>query len=117
MEHDHEVKVEVVSVGDAPLDDDLRALMAAAREAVVNAAKWSGAALVSVFCEVEDGHVSVFVLDRGVGFDPDRVAADRKGISESIQARVSRRGGMATVRSSVGAGTEVSLRMPRRAPA
>jgi signal transduction histidine kinase len=117
MEHDHEVKVEVVNVGDAALDDDLRALMAATREAVVNAAKWSGADLVSVFCEVEDGHVSVFVLDRGVGFDPEKVATDRKGITESIQARVGRRGGTATVRSSVGSGTEVTLRMPRRAPA
>lgn len=114
VEADHEVKVEVVHVGDAPLDDDLWALMAATREAVVNAAKWSGAPQVSVFCEVEPDHVSVFVLDRGVGFDPEKVAPDRRGISESINARVSRRGGSAKIRSSAGEGTEVTLRVPRR---
>jgi signal transduction histidine kinase len=81
----------------------------------VNAAKWSGAPVVSLFAEVEPGRVSVFVRDRGAGFDPQAVPADRKGLAESIQGRMARRGGSATVRSAMGAGTEVSLTMPRAA--
>jgi signal transduction histidine kinase len=111
----HGVRVEVVTVGDAELDERSRALVAAAREAAVNAAKWSGADLVSVYAEVEPGSISVFVRDRGRGFDPGTVARDRKGISESIKARVSRNGGTATVRSSPGQGTEVALALPTRA--
>jgi signal transduction histidine kinase len=110
----HGVRVEVVTVGDAELDERSRALVAAAREAAVNSAKWSGADLVSIFAEVEPDAISVFVRDRGRGFDPAAVARDRKGISESIKARVSRNGGTATVRSAPGQGTEVALLLPRR---
>jgi signal transduction histidine kinase len=110
----HGVRVEVVTVGDAALDERSRALVAAAREAAVNSAKWSGADLVSIFAEVEPDSISLFVRDRGRGFDPAAVARDRKGISESIRARVGRNGGTATVRSAPGQGTEVALLMPRR---
>jgi signal transduction histidine kinase len=115
VESDHGVRVEVVTVGDAPLDERSRALVAATREAVVNSAKWSGADLVSIFAEVEPDAISVFVRDRGKGFDPAEVARDRKGISESIKARVGRNGGTATVRSAPGQGTEVALKLPMRA--
>ncbi len=115
IESVHGLRVEVVTVGDAPLDERSRALLAAAREAVVNAAKWSGADLVSIFAEVEPDEISVFVRDRGKGFDPGMVARDRKGISESIHARVNRNGGTSSVRSAIGEGTEVALKMPRRA--
>jgi signal transduction histidine kinase len=111
VEADHRVPVEVVTVSDCPLDDRLRALLAAAREATVNAAKWSGAATVSLFAEVEPTKVSVFVRDRGKGFDPDTVAEDRRGIAESIQARMLRQGGRAIVISTPGEGTEVRLSM------
>jgi signal transduction histidine kinase len=114
VESVHGIRVEVVTVGDAPLDERSRALVAAAREAVVNAAKWSDADLVSIFAEVEPEAVSVFVRDRGKGFDPAAVARDRRGISESIHARTTRNGGSATVRSSPGEGTEVALKLPRR---
>jgi signal transduction histidine kinase len=90
-------------------------MLAAAREATVNAAKWSGAEVVSVFAEVEPEEISIFVRDRGRGFDPDAVSSDRKGLAESIHARMSRRGGSARVRSAPGQGTEVSLTMPRSA--
>jgi len=113
VEAQHGMTVEAVTVGDCELDDDLGALLEAAREATVNAAKWSGADVVSVFAEVEPGEVSMFVRDRGKGFDPDAVPADRKGLAESIHARMSRRGGEASIRSAVGQGTEVSLTMPR----
>ena len=113
VEAQHRVSVEAVTVGDCELDDDLGALLAAAREATVNAAKWSGAPVVSLFAEVEPDAVSVFVRDRGCGFDPDAVATDRKGVAESIRARMARRGGTATIRSAPGEGAEVALRMPR----
>jgi signal transduction histidine kinase len=113
VEAQHGVTVDAVTVGDCSIDDDLRALLAAAREATVNAAKWSGATVVSVFAEVEPTEVSLFVRDRGCGFDPGAIPADRKGLSESVHARVTRRGGSASVRSVRGEGTEVSLTMPR----
>ena len=115
VEAQHGVSVEAITVGDCELDDDLVALLAAAREATVNAAKWSGEDVVSVFAEVEPASVSVYVRDRGKGFDPAAVPEDRKGLAESIHARMARRGGSATVRSTPGQGTEVSLTMPRRA--
>jgi signal transduction histidine kinase len=113
VEADHRVAVDTVTVGDCPLTDGLRALLAAAREATVNAAKWSEAATVSLFVEVEPAQVSVFVRDRGRGFDPDAVDPDRKGIAQSIEARMARHGGSAVVRSVPGQGTEVELVMPR----
>jgi signal transduction histidine kinase len=106
------VPVEAVTVGDTELDDNLSALLAAAREATVNAAKWSGADVISLFAEVEPAEVSLVVRDRGQGFDPEAVPADRKGLSESVQGRMSRRGGTATVSTAVGEGTKVTLKMP-----
>jgi signal transduction histidine kinase len=113
VEERHGVPVEAITVGDCELDDRLKALLAAAREATVNAAKWSGADVVSVFAEVEPGEVSVYVRDRGCGFDPAEVPLDRKGLAESVQARMARRGGTAVLRSVKDEGTEVTLRMPR----
>lgn len=113
VEEAHGVVVDVVVVGDCPLDDCLRALLDATREATVNAAKWSGEASISLFAEVEPGRTSVFVRDRGRGFDIDTVAPDRRGIAQSIQARMLRNGGRAVIRSAPGEGTEVELTAPR----
>jgi signal transduction histidine kinase len=113
VEARHGVPVEVVTVGDCPLDEHLSALLAAAREATVNAAKWSGAAVISVYAEVEPDKVDVAVRDRGKGFDPDAVPGDRKGVAESIRGRMSRHGGEATVQSAPGEGTKVTLTMNR----
>jgi len=115
VEAQHGVAVDAVTVGDCELDDDLSALLAAGREATVNAVKWSGASVVSLFAEVEPTEVSLYVRDRGRGFDPAAVPGDRKGLAESIHARMARRGGAANVRSVRGEGTEVSLTMPRSA--
>ena len=114
VESAHGVAVEAVTVGDCPLDDDLIAVVAAGREAAVNAAKWSGAPAVLVFGEVEANRVSLFVRDRGKGFDPSAVAVDRRGIAESIRGRMARHKGTVMVRSAPGEGTEVELTMPRR---
>jgi signal transduction histidine kinase len=109
----HDLSVEVVVVGDAPMDEHLRALLAATREACVNAAKHSGADEVSVYVEVEDDAVHAFVRDRGVGFDPATVPADRRGIRGSISGRLERHGGYGRVASFPGEGTEVELCVPR----
>jgi len=113
VEADHHVAVDAVVVGDCPLSDDLRALLGAGREATVNAAKWSGAPSVALFVEVEPARVSVFVRDRGRGFDPDRLEGEHRGIAESVRARMGRHGGSAVIRSQPGRGTEVALVMPR----
>ena len=113
VEARHGVPVDAVTVGDCELDDDLTAMMDAAREATVNAAKWSGADIVSLFAEVEPESVSLFVRDRGCGFDPAAVPPDRKGLAESVQARMARRGGSVSIRSAPGDGTEIGLMMPR----
>jgi signal transduction histidine kinase len=113
VEVDHGVTIDVVAVGDAPLDDRREAVVAAAREAMVNAAKWSGVTSVSVYVEVAEGDVKVFVRDWGRGFDPATVADDRHGLRESITGRMVRHGGQAVVRTGPDDGTEIQLRMPR----
>jgi signal transduction histidine kinase len=115
VEAQHGIAVEAVTVGDCALDDDLAALLAAAKEATVNAAKWSGAGVVALFAEVEPTEVSLYVRDRGKGFDLEAVPGDRKGLAQSVQARMARHGGSAAIRSTPGEGTEVSLTMPRAA--
>lgn len=116
VEDAHGVQVEVVCVGDCPLDERLVAQMQAAREAMVNAAKYGGGtAAVQVYAEVEEARVFVSVRDHGPGFDLDRVPADRMGVRESIIGRMRRNGGAAQVRSAPGGGTEVELEMGRAA--
>ena len=108
-EEAHGVPVEVVTVGDAPVTPGSEALVAAAREAMANAARHSGADRVDVYAEVADGTIEVFVRDRGRGFDLERIPGDRLGVRGSIIDRMSRHGGQARVRSEPGEGTEVHL--------
>jgi signal transduction histidine kinase/phage shock protein PspC (stress-responsive transcriptional regulator) len=116
VEDHHGTPVEVVCVGDCPLDTKLGAQVQAAREAMVNAAKYGGeGGPVQVFAEVEGRTVFVSVRDRGPGFDPDAVPADRMGVRESIVGRMERNGGTARIRSTEGEGTEVELEMERAA--
>jgi signal transduction histidine kinase len=111
VEEIYGVQVEVVTVGDLPLDEHLEALVQAAREALTNAAKFAGSARVDVYAELSATPVEVFVRDRGVGFDPAAVPADRRGVRESIVGRMERHDGSAKVHSRPGAGTEVELTM------
>ncbi len=117
VEADHELTVDPVVVGDAPLDDALAALGAATREALVNAAKHAGVTSVDLYTEVTAQQVSVFVRDRGTGFDPATVPPDRRGLRDSVTGRLTRLGGTAVVRSAPGEGTEVELCLPREAAA
>ncbi|HEV2346475.1 MAG TPA: PspC domain-containing protein [Actinocrinis sp.] len=118
VEDRHGVQIEVVTVGDAPLDDGLRACVAATREAAVNAAKYAKGAPITVYTEVEvrggrTQSAEVYVRDRGPGFDLDTVAADRMGIRESIIGRMKRHGGQASIRTAPGEGTEVRIEWRR----
>jgi signal transduction histidine kinase/phage shock protein PspC (stress-responsive transcriptional regulator) len=113
VESDHALLVDPVVVGDAPVDEALAALGAATREALVNAAKHSGASAVDLYTEVGPARVSVFVRDRGKGFDPSLVPDDRRGLRDSVHGRLARLGGTAEVRSAPGEGTEVELVLPR----
>ncbi|MFL6238150.1 MAG: PspC domain-containing protein [Actinomycetes bacterium] len=116
LEQEHGVPVEVVAVGDLTMDDSMQPLVQATREAIVNSAKSSGADVVSVFLEVDKEAVTVFVRDRGKGFDLHTVPEDRHGISGSIIGRMRRSGGTATVRTGPGEGTEIELSLKRRRP-
>lgn len=111
VEDTYAITVDLVLVGDHSLDARLDAVVSAAREAMVNAAKHAGVTSVSVYAEAEPSSVTVFVRDRGAGFDLESVGTDRQGVRGSIIGRMERHGGSAVVRSSAGSGTEVSLRM------
>jgi len=113
VEDQYAVAVEAVVVGDCALDAATGALVQATREALVNAARHSGAETVSLYAEVEPERVVAYVRDRGAGFDPANIPADRQGIRGSIEGRMARHGGRAVVRSTPGTGTEVELGVDR----
>jgi signal transduction histidine kinase len=110
VEELHGVRVEIASAGDCVAAEPL---VLAAREAMTNAAKFAGVEEIDVYVEVSADEVAVFVRDRGAGFERATVSPDRRGIAESIEGRLARAGGRATVTSSPGKGTEVELRLPR----
>lgn len=114
VEEMHGVTIEVVAVGDsgAPVGPGGEALIAAAREAMVNAATHADVDRVDVFVERTPDTIEVFVRDTGVGFDQSSVSAKRRGVSESILGRMSRAGGRAEIHSEIGEGTEVELVLP-----
>lgn len=124
VEDQHGVKVTPVTVGDVSMDgtdtgsglpkEHFTAVLGATREALVNSAKHAGVTEIDLFAEAEPHQVSIFVRDRGLGFDPAAVPPDRQGLAKSIRARVERRGGAVEIRSTPGRGTEVRITMPRR---
>ncbi|MFA9564786.1 MAG: sensor histidine kinase, partial [Acidimicrobiales bacterium] len=103
-----------VVVGDIEVDRTVTELVAAAGEALVNAAKFSGEDRVSLYAEVSDEAVEVFVRDRGVGFELKDIPGDRHGVRDSIMGRMKRIGGSGEVISEPGVGTEIELRLPRQ---
>ena len=105
------VTIDAVVVGDRVPDADTEALLQATREALVNAVA-HGRPPVSLYLEVADDTVEVFVRDHGDGFDVEEIASDRFGVRESILGRVRRRGGTAKVTCREDRGTEVHLRVP-----
>lgn len=112
VEDEYDVSINLVFVGEHPATPDVAPIVQAMREAAVNAAKHSGVRDISVYVEVGSADLSIFVRDRGHGFDPATVPDDRYGVRESLIARMQRHGGEATIRSKKRGGTEVRLTMP-----
>jgi len=112
VEDTYAIAVETVVVGDLEVDERVRAVVAAAREALVNAGRHAKVSSVSLYAEVEPDAIKVFVRDRGAGFEMSTVEDDRHGVRGSIIGRMQRHGGRAEIRSEPGSGTEVRLTMP-----
>jgi signal transduction histidine kinase len=110
IEDAYGIKIELVSVGETALNDAGKALVGAGREAMVNAAKHSGARQVDVYFEAGE-RLTLFVRDRGSGFDRAAIGADRAGIRDSIEHRLRQVGGSVTW--STDHGTEVRMEVPR----
>jgi signal transduction histidine kinase len=113
VEELHGVRIELATAGHVELNDAVEQLVLAAREAMTNAAKFSNTEEVSVYAEEADGAIAVFIRDRGQGFDRAVIDPTRRGITESIEGRMARAGGTATITSAPGTGTEVELTLPR----
>jgi signal transduction histidine kinase len=112
VEEMHRVQIDIANSGDAPFEDRLEPVVLAAREAMTNAAKFAEVREISVYVEVDAHEIAVFVRDRGAGFDRSAVPDDRRGLAESVEGRMQRAGGTATVTSAPGEGTEIELRLP-----
>ncbi|WP_308466059.1 PspC domain-containing protein [Rathayibacter soli] len=118
LELDYPVHIEVITVGGSVGSPSLQSsngeVAAAVREAMLNAARHAGGD-VSVYLEGSASALDVFVRDRGAGFDPAAVPADRLGVRESIVGRMRRAGGRATVAPGAGGvGTEVHVHIERQ---
>jgi signal transduction histidine kinase len=111
VEDDHGLTIEQTGIGDRPLDETGEALVAAAREALRNAAHHGGGAPVYVFSEISGRDAAIFIRDEGPGFELERVAVERRGIRDAIFGRMASAGGSATIESAPGEGTEVALRI------
>ena len=105
------MRINSAFVGDCELDPHLTAVVEAACEAMVNAAKHSGTDELSLLCEVEPQQVTIVVRDRGRGFDVETTSPDG-GLARSITGRMDHHGGAVSIVSKPGAGTEVELTMP-----
>ena len=106
------VAVELVTVGDYEMTVEIDALVRAAREAILNAAKHSGADKIDVYAEITAGQAEAYIRDRGKGFEIADIGDDRMGIRRSIIERMERFGGKVDIRSTPGEGTEIHLLMP-----
>ncbi|MEA2371656.1 MAG: hypothetical protein QOH12_2050 [Solirubrobacteraceae bacterium] len=111
VEDEESITVEVSIIGDRRLDGAGEALVAAAREALRNAARHAGAVPIFVFAELSADRAEVFVRDEGGGFELENVPAERRGIRDAIVGRMAAVSGRALVESEPGVGTEVALRI------
>lgn len=113
----HELfSLRAVGNADTPVSGPVaEAVVAAVVQAMVNSAKYAGDASVQRFVRIavgKDGSVHALVADRGVGFDLSAVSGERLGLRVSIIERMNSIGGSASVQSSPGRGTRVTLTWP-----
>lgn len=110
LESDHAVRFEVVSVGVARAVPE--SIVAASREAMLNAARHAGGD-VTVYIETRPDEVLIDITDRGAGLDLTDLPEGRMGVRESIIGRMQRAGGEARITPGPGgAGTAVRLSLP-----
>jgi two-component system, NarL family, sensor kinase len=84
------------------------------QEALKNVEQHSRAHKVAVGLKLQDASVQLTIKDDGVSFDPDHHPARQKGGLGllSMRERASYVGGILTVKSVRGAGTEIQVRIP-----
>lgn len=106
------VKVELVVVGDRPIDEACEQVIAATSEAIVNAAKHAQVQRIDVFADIKADAISIWVRDEGVGFDPKSIESSRQGVRNSIIGRLERLHGHVEIDSQLGGGTEIEISCP-----
>ena len=84
------------------------------REALVNAAKHSGASLIGVRVEARRSRVVLEIRDNGRGFDPGTGHPGHFGL-DSMRSRAAEIGGLLTIASAPGQGTVVRVEAPTEA--
>lgn len=110
LEDRYRQEISVVITGDAMPTSEIQTLLAASSEALTNACKHGGGKAISLYGELSDHSADIWVRDRGAGFDPDNIPADRHGIRDSIYARMHAIGGQVEIRSPLASGgSEVHL--------
>ena len=82
-----------------------------AQEGLHNTSRYSGARHARVTLQQKDEQITLEIRDWGRGFDPATVGSDRFGL-EGIRQRARIFGGEASVKSTVGEGTRISVRLP-----
>jgi signal transduction histidine kinase len=80
------------------------------REAVNNAAKYSGAGNIQVLVKSSNSVAHIIIRDDGKGFDPVKT---RKGNGlDNMLSRAKELGGHLVIESGIGSGTMISLNIP-----
>ncbi len=94
-------------------------ILMVAREAVNNAVKHSQPREVRLRVHFEDRLIRVVVADDGCGFDPDQAFAEDHAHFGLVgmRERTEHMGGRFEIRSTVGAGTELTMEVPVRSSA
>lgn len=88
-----------------------QAITQATLQAIDNAVRHSKATKIELILDSpEESVIEVLVRDNGVGFRLDRLPKDRIGLRTSVITRMEAIGGVAEIRTSPGAGTQIKLR-------
>lgn len=105
-----EVRIVDVIRDDRLVTPALEVALAAAREALMNAGKHSGASQIDLYSEITDGEAVIHIRDRGVGYIVP--AKHERGLGRRVVDPIGQVGGQAMVASRPGEGTEVTIRVP-----
>lgn len=105
VEDIHRAEIEAVIRDDTALTPDLEAGIEAAREALTNAVKHSGAERISMFSEIQDGQAHIHIRDNGAGIN----GTDLARVSQRLSERLESVGGIVAIDSEAPQGTEVKI--------